>query len=200
MQKKSIYLLIISSMFAITSCQVSSRLGYHEKQNSNTGVSVGSVLTKPVLADLEIALKKSSEKASFDFKEGPKDIDYVKNEAIMNLLESEQGDVLVEPSYSITIEQGYVTVKVTGYVAKYKNFTPIDKVDTSVLKKMKTFGSLYLNNTNVVSASTASSSLQKQLPINATKVKSKGGCIGAGLGGLLALAILIPLLRASSTQ
>jgi hypothetical protein len=200
MQKKSINLLILIGMFAITSCQVSSRLGYHEKQNPSTGLSLGAIITKPMFADLEVSLKKSSEKASFDFKEGPKDIDYVKNEAIMALLETEQGDVIVEPSYSITIEQGYVTVKVSGYVARYKNFTPIDKIDTSVLKKMKTLGSLNLNNTNVVSASTASSGIQKQLPINATKVKSKGACIaaGAGVGGLVFLVVFMQLLKIAS--
>lgn len=199
MQKKSLYLILLCTIFAFTSCEVTSRLSYHEKQNNNSGVALSAVATKPVLADLEISSKKSTEKASFDFKEGPKDIEYVKNEAIMTLLEVEQGDVVVEPSYAVTIENGYVTVRVTGYVAKYKNFTPIDKVDTSVLKKMKTFNSLNLSSANVVSASTASSNLQKQLPINTSKVKSKGACIGLGVTGLLALCILIPILTISSS-
>ena len=186
-QNLTLSFLLISYFFA--SC-TAERFNYREKNHTAEDVSVHNLSTKPMMADLEISSHKSEARFTYDFADKMIDVNFVKNEAVMNLLEQEQADIIVEPVYSVTTEKRIVTVKVSGYAARYKNFIAADKMDTMQLKKIKMMASSNLPNYNYISASQASASNFKDSQILNQKKKSGVGAVLATIGLTLGIILL----------
>ena len=118
--KKS--LVLFASLSIFSSCSVF-------EKTTRTKEIPGVVLQTPVLADLDVNNTKVTGIAEFKNSKP----DYVRNMAVANALEKSDADVLVSPTYSTTTTAGNISVTVTGYPAKYKNFRPMTSKDTTIL-------------------------------------------------------------------
>jgi hypothetical protein len=93
-------------------------------------ISSSQILQTPVVCDLVVADKKSN--GTFTGK--GISVDYAKSMAVNDALFKSNGDILIEPNYTITTSGKKVTVDVQGFVGKYKNFQ-IPAVDTTLYRR-----------------------------------------------------------------
>lgn len=122
MNKSTISIFAISIFaFLIASCKTTS----HTTVSSDV---VGpTVIQKPVVADLEVGEERV--KGSSTTK-GSATVAEAKELAILDAVTKAKVDVLVEPRFDITKSFREISVDVSGYPAKYKNFRPMEVQDT----------------------------------------------------------------------
>lgn len=89
------------------------------------------VYYKPVIADLEINQKKTSKTIILKYNDL---LENSKNDIISLLLSENDADLLIEPKYELKTEDGKRELKVTGWLAYYKNFKTIEEKDIKLLE------------------------------------------------------------------
>ena len=113
---KKLRLIVIAISVLLTSCSVLKTSSIKTFDIHDTGV-----VQTPVLVDLDVNEAKVTGTA-----EGDKDdLKQIKEDAILDALESSGADVLVEPRFKTVTHRGKTVVTVTGYPAVYKNFRPL---------------------------------------------------------------------------
>lgn len=91
------------------------------------------ILQTPVVCELEV----SDRKITGNFTGRNVSVEYAKNMAVNNALFNGNGDVLVEPTFDVTVTGVQVTVDVNGFVGKYKNFRRPTVDTTGYVKVVK---------------------------------------------------------------
>lgn len=94
-------------------------------------ISSPRAVTLPSIGDLLVNESKISGEATGKISDN---IDLIKEKAVNNALRPSSADVLIEPVFETTTYQGVVTVKVYGFVGKYKNFRTVTLEDSAFLK------------------------------------------------------------------
>lgn len=152
----------------------------------------------PLMADLSISKEKVKGTATMGFSSGiAAPIEECKRSAIGNALISSESDVLIEPFYIIETTESSVTVQVTGFPAKYKNF----RKDT---EKMAEINAVSVNQTTVYGpVATGPTQPVKNTPVKNAPVKRNdpissaqpnSSSAGETVLGVLSIVIGIPLL------
>jgi len=151
----------------------------------------------PLMADLSISKEKVKGTATMGFSSGiAAPIEECKKSAIGNALISSESDVLIEPFYIIETTESSVTVQVTGFPAKYKNF----RKDT---ERMAEINAVSVNQTTVLGPTQLPT--QTVRPANVNKADPKiaqhqesGGSVFLKVMGVLGLAFLVVVLVATA--
>ena len=109
--KRNIFLVVLISLLAlfVTSCSTTQR---------TVTVRTGVVSIAPVIADLNIQNERKEGKAT---NSSSVPVETIKNAAIRDVVEKNNGDVLVAPIYIIDNNGINTSVTVRGYVATYNN-------------------------------------------------------------------------------
>lgn len=122
---KKIILIFISSLFVV-SCTTT------KSGTAKTLDIVGpGVIHKPVIADLDVNQEKVSKTVEL---KNVLSLDAAKNEAVRDLLNEKNADILVEPTFDSSTKMGKTTLTVHGWVANYKNFRPVEEKDIKLLE------------------------------------------------------------------
>jgi hypothetical protein len=150
------------------------------------------IIATPLMADMSISTEKISGKATMGFTPGmPSPIEECKSTAVGNALVSGSADVLIEPFYIIETTDNTVTVEVTGFPAKYKNF----RKDEEKMKELTNAP----NTLNTVSVSSMESGdpiakakrdQSKNSAENNQRTRKVAGAIAAVLGLLTSLLLV----------
>lgn len=141
----------------------------------------------PMIADLEVSEKKISGTATMGYSSGiGAPIEECKRSAIGNALIASEADVLIEPFYIIETTEYSVTVQVSGFPAKYKNF----RKDT---EKMMEINAASVNQTTTIVGPMQKpiSNVQKTSPTAAPTNQSGGGSVLGILGIILGVPLLV---------
>lgn len=154
--------LIVAGLIVVsaTACKTTS----HTTVTSD--VAGPTVIQKPVVADLEVGEARVKGTAT---AKGSTPISEVKELAVLDAVTKANVDVLVEPRYDITKSFRKVTVDVSGYPAKYKNFRPMEAQDT-----------IFIDNTQL------STTAGKRKLGSGTNKRKRNTIIGVSAGGLAA--------------
>lgn len=133
------------------------------------------VIQYPVIADLDVKEQKVS--GSVQWRGGGASLNDLKEMAMTDAVKKSNADVLIEPTFEIEIKGRRKSVTAVGYPANYKNFrnaTPADTVIQKIVavKKLETHEPL----------------------VEARKAKRTLAGMGAGLGGVGLIILLILLL------
>ncbi len=88
------------------------------------------VIYKPVIADLEVNQQKSSKTIKVKTAVS---LETAKDDVIRELLNENNADILVEPKFQTISTNGRTELTVTGWLAYYKNFRPIEEKDLKFL-------------------------------------------------------------------
>ncbi len=95
-------------------------------------INTSQVLQIPIECDLVV----NNTKVSGTFSGVKVSVEHAKNMAINDVLFKHNGDILIEPTYTVVTEGKNVTVDVQGFVGTYKNFQkPV--VDTTLYVPVK---------------------------------------------------------------
>jgi hypothetical protein len=142
----------------------------------------------PLMADLDISKEKVKGTATMGFSSGiGAPIEECKRSAIGNALIASDADVLIEPFYIIETTESSVSVMVSGFPAKYKNFR-------KDVEKMQAINATSVNQTTIIGPMQrpAVSNVQKTNP--ATPDQNRNSSVGGTVFGALALIVGLPLL------
>jgi hypothetical protein len=121
MKQISYFLVVVVIVATCVSCGTSAVATKSVKKESTYRTM--NVLTPALQADLQVDKEKKTGTASGSYTTVT--VSKLKSSAIQNVLNANQGDVLVEPSYVVEDDGSIITVTVSGYVAKYVNFKPV---------------------------------------------------------------------------
>ena len=141
----------------------------------------------PLIADLNISKEKVKGTATMGYSSGiGAPIEECKRSAIGNALIASEADVLIEPFYIIETTESSVTVQVSGFPAKYKNF----RKDT---EKMMEINAASVNQTTTIVGPMQKpiSNVQKTSPTAAPTNQSGGGTVLGVLGVVLGVPLLV---------
>ena len=141
----------------------------------------------PLIADLNISKEKVKGTATMGYSSGiGAPIEECKRSAIGNALIASEADVLIEPFYIIETTESSVTVQVSGFPAKYKNF----RKDT---EKMMEINAASVNQTTTIVGPMQKpiSNVQKTSPTAAPTNQSGGGSVLGILGVILGVPLLV---------
>jgi hypothetical protein len=119
------YLLPVIILFFFSSCAIT------RTETAKTLDIYGSVMHKPVIADLNVQENKVTGTAIF---EAGSSLESAKNAAVADALKKANADVMIEPKFETETARGRTTVKVTGWAGTYKNFRTITKEDLPLLE------------------------------------------------------------------
>lgn len=140
-------------------------------------IRVAEIKTAPLNADLKIDQTKKTGTA---INRDGESVDALKIAAIADVLEKNNGDILLEPSFTIETKGSSITVNATGFVAKYENIRQEIKkeVPTTVNYDYKMQGSAENESKSVSTLHPGASSV-----VN-TQTPQKRGLFGLGFFGL----------------
>lgn len=145
----------------------------------------------PLMADLSISKEKVKGTATMGFSSGiGAPIEECKKSAIGNALIASEADVLIEPFYIIETTESSVTVQVTGFPAKYKNF----RKDT---EKMAEISAVSVSQTNVSGPVAGPNQPLKTAPVkrnDPTSPAQANPSSGQVVLGVLGVIVGVPLL------
>ncbi len=144
----------------------------------------------PLMADLSISKEKVKGSATMGFSSGiGAPIEECKKSAIGNALIASEADVLIEPFYIIETTESSVTVQVTGFPAKYKNF----RKDT---ERMAEINAVSVNQTSVFGPVVGPNQPVKQAPVkrNDPVAPAQGNSGSSAVLGVLGVVVGVPLL------
>lgn len=122
---KKQFVFVCLGALIITSCAVT------KTETAKTIDVYGSVVHKPVVADLDIREPKISGSAVFV---SGADIENIKTYAVADALKKANADVMVEPRFETITDRGRTTVTVTGWAGNYKNFRQASGADLSLME------------------------------------------------------------------
>ena len=100
-------------------------------QTAKTIDIYGSVVHKPIIADLQVQDQKITGTAVF---QSLSSLEGAKNTAVAEALKKTNADVLIEPSFQTETSNGKTTVTVTGWAGTYKNFRNANPEDLNYLQ------------------------------------------------------------------
>lgn len=123
MFRKLVFLSIVLFLFA--SCATT------KTQTAKTIDIYGSVVHKPIIADLQVQSQKITGTASF---QSLSSLEAAKNTAVAEALKKANADVLIEPSFQTVTSNGKTTVTVAGWAGSYKNFRNANSEDLPFLQ------------------------------------------------------------------
>ncbi len=139
----------------------------------------------PLMADLDISKEKVKGTATMGFSSGiGAPIEECKRSAIGNALISSDADVLIEPFYIIETTESSVTVMVSGFPAKYKNFR-------KDVEKMQAINAASVNQTTVLGPVQRQVSNVQKTNATVPETSSSGG---STVLAVLSVVLGIPLL------
>lgn len=93
---------------------------------------VGSgVIHKPVLVDLDVKQEKVTKTIVL---RNVLSLDNAKNEAVRELLQEKNADILIEPTFDSKTKNGKTELTVYGWPANYKNFRQVEDKDIKLLE------------------------------------------------------------------
>jgi hypothetical protein len=118
-------LLLFAVISILTSCQYMRTASVKVIE-----ISGSEVITNPTIVDIHV----QEEKVTGKHKGKKSNKEQVKQTALLNALESSNADLLIEPYYVYETSKRKITVTVTGFPGKYKNFRPITDKDIELLK------------------------------------------------------------------
>jgi len=135
--KLSFY-LILSSIFFLSGC-ASTQTTYQEtlKTANIRGIPI---IQRPVVVDLNIRTNKASGTAETPLQGTTAQIQRTllsnaRQNAMKDAIEKAGADVLIQPTFEISIKNNYATVTATGFPANYKNFRPMEAKDSILLRE-----------------------------------------------------------------
>lgn len=137
---RSKLVVVLFAALAVTSC----KSVVNSVKDAKTLESDGAMFQTATLVDLNVSPARETYEISY---ESGGDVlfpglEQAKKNAVAELLQKTNSDVLVEPRYSIQSSSSNVaglsagaavTVKVSGYPAKYKNFKALEAADSTVI-------------------------------------------------------------------
>ena len=149
----------------------------------------------PLMADLDISKEKVKGTATMGFSSGiGAPIEECKRSAIGNALISSDADVLIEPFYIIETTESSVTVMVSGFPAKYKNFR-------KDVEKMQAINAASVNQTTVLGpVQRPVSNVRKPDDFATVKQPESAGSVILKVFGVLGMAFLAVVLVAVSSE
>jgi hypothetical protein len=103
----------------------------------STDVVVSDIVTPVKIMEYEADLSKKIEGVAEGYFSKSANLDYYKEQAIAKACAQANVDFLIDPVFTITNKAGVVSVKVTGYPAKYtelRNAVPEDSIHFKFVK------------------------------------------------------------------
>lgn len=146
--KTTRFLLVLGVTMLLTSCAMSTyetRYRYDENTASYINTQMQPTYVIPTVADLEISPNKIVESQTFDntlksydisHTEASPTLEYWKSLTVSKAVQAHNADVIVAPIFDIKTSDNYATVTVTvsGYPAKYKNFRNMSEKDADAFR------------------------------------------------------------------
>lgn len=145
--KATRFLLVLGVTMLLTSCAMSTyetRYRYDENTARYINTQMQPTYVIPTVADLEISPNKIVESQTFDNTLKNFDIShefsptlvYWKSLTVSKAVQAHNADVIVAPIFDIKTSDNYATVTVTvsGYPAKYKNFRNMSEKDAAAFR------------------------------------------------------------------
>lgn len=158
-----------------------------QKTGKTTDVKESMITHVPVVADLKINPEKVS--GTYSSSKPEHSLEYVKDMAIAEAINAGNYDLLLEPNFEVRVTGPDKTAIVKGYPAKYANFRNFVPSDTVWMKLGKSkIVSPFASNESSVTKTKPSVT-----PAGSTN-KSTASAVGAGLGSLLLLGLVIALI------
>jgi len=132
---RKIGLILIIGVVILSSCATWKKTSNAKKVD----ITQTRVIHKPIIADLSVGLTKVRGNATGLTK----NLQAVKIEAVKAALYSaNDGDVLIEPNFTISTRKKRVQVEVTGYPAMYNNFRSIEESDATLMDIIHVYGTM----------------------------------------------------------
>lgn len=113
-------------LFTLTSCKI-----VKSGTAKSIDISGVGVVHKPVIADLEINQKKIRKTI---VHKNVTSMANAQDNLIRETLSEHQADLLIEPKFESKTQNGKTELTVTGWLAYYKNFRPIEEKDLNLIE------------------------------------------------------------------
>lgn len=127
---------VVSLVIFMSACSTSESV----HTGKSTPVEVSDIVTPVKIVDFETDLTKKIEGVAEGYVSKAASLDFYKEQAIAKACAAANVDFMIEPNFTITTKGGIVTVKVSGYGAKYteiRNAVPEDSIHFKFSKGQK---------------------------------------------------------------
>jgi hypothetical protein len=176
--------IIVASVGLLSSCM---QRTWIQKTGKTTEVKESMITHVPVVADLKVNAEKVS--GTYSSSKPEHSLEYVKDMAIAEAITAGNYDLLLEPNFEVRVTGPDKTAIVKGYPAKYtnfRNFVPSDTVWMN-LGKSRIVSPIGGGESTVTKTKPAS-------PKAPAGDQNAAKAVGAGLGSLLLLGLVIALI------
>ena len=122
----SLIILLFAIMY-LSSCSSTYMSSRTERKQD---ISTTPIVQTPMVAEYTISQKKTTDSLVMRNKT----VQYAKEYILHTMLEKNNFDFLVNPTFAIEAKQGKISIKLSGYGAKYTNFRQWEAKDSTYLK------------------------------------------------------------------